>query len=112
QQKTLGAWSERFAGLPAELTAPYLPRPIALRRGGYFRALRDEVWEDDLEAPSRTIVCGDIFELDLALPSALGAHVHLLEREETPEYERAAVKALERGASSPDLRALVARVRG
>ncbi len=112
QQRALGSWSERFQDLPSELAAPSLPRPILLRRGGYFRALRDEVWEDDLDAPSRTLVAGDIFELDLAMPSALGAHVHLLSREETPGYEVAAVSALERGAVSSDLRAIVDRVRG
>ena len=112
QQRALGAWSVRFASLPAEIAAPYLPRPIPLRRGSYFRALRDDVWLDDLAAPEQTIVCGDVFELDLALPSALGAHVHLLTRDETPDYELAAVGALERGSSSADLGALVERVRG
>jgi FMN phosphatase YigB (HAD superfamily) len=112
QQKALASWNARFAGLPAEIAGPHLPRSIPLRRGGYFRALRDEVWEDDLLGPERTIVCGDVFELDLALPSALGAHVHLLANDETPPYEVAAVAALERGGTSVELGALVERVRG
>jgi FMN phosphatase YigB (HAD superfamily) len=112
QQAALGAWNARFAGLPPESANPHIPRPIPVRRGSYFRALRDEVWGDDLSGPERTIVCGDVFELDLALPSALGAHVHLIRREETPSYEVAAVEALPRAATSTDLAAFVERVRG
>ena len=41
-----------------------------------------------------TVVCGDIWEMDLAMPYALGANVHLLDRTtpfDTYEYERYAV---------------------
>jgi FMN phosphatase YigB (HAD superfamily) len=112
QQRTLASWNARFKELPTELAGPHLPRAIPLRRGAYFRVLRDEVWQDDLEGPERTLVCGDVFELDLALPSALGAHVHLLTTGETPDYEIAAVDALERGGASSHLGALLDRARG
>jgi FMN phosphatase YigB (HAD superfamily) len=112
QQRSLASWNARFACLPAEIATPALARPIPLRRGSYFRALRDDVWEDDLAAPEQTIVCGDVFELDLALPSALGTHVHLVKGDDTPDYEIALVEGLERGKTSADLGALVERVRG
>jgi FMN phosphatase YigB (HAD superfamily) len=112
QQRTLAEWNARFARVPEQLAAKYLPRPILLRRPAYFRALRDDVWGDDLAGPERTLVVGDVFELDLAFPAALGAHVHIVTREETPEYELEAVLANERGAASPDLKGLLERVRG
>jgi hypothetical protein len=90
---------------------PGLPRSIPLRRANYFRALRDEVWKEDLEGPSRTLVCGDVFELDLALPAALGARVHLVTREDTPPHEVAAVEAQPRGSASQDLASVPALAR-
>ena len=40
---------------------------------------------------------GDIFELDLALPMALGARVGLVGNPRTPAYEREFVRASPRG---------------
>jgi len=112
--------------LPAPVEAPFqalpaaapgiegLRRPVYLRRGDYYHALCG-VWEHDAAAIPETIVCGDIYELDLAMPAALGCHVHLVTRAEphaTCDYERNAVTALgARGGVSDDLHALVARVR-
>jgi hypothetical protein len=54
------------------------------------------------------LVCGDIFELDLALPLALGCRGHLLERPNALEIERLALQSFgERGTSSSELAALV-----
>ena len=71
--------------------APGLPRPIYLRRGKYYESLR-EIWRATGATPAETLVCGDIFELDLALPAALGAQVVLIERNNTLPYERAATE--------------------
>jgi len=104
-----------FGRLPAAANpVEGLARPIYLRRGDYFHALC-RVWEDDAMAPPETLVCGDVFELDLAMPAALGCHVHLITRaapHATCAYELNAVAALgARGGVSDDLHALLGRVR-
>jgi len=85
-------------------------RPLYLRRGGYFEALCALWGGQNLAA--ETLVCGDIWELDLALPIALGAQVHLVRREEpypTYAYETDAVKSLGARASYGTLRDVLAR---
>ena len=84
----------RFERLP-ESAGDIEGRPIYLRRGGYFEAL-STLWHQE-ERAADTLVVGDIFELDLALPIALGAQVHLVRRElpyPTYRYEIEAVNAL------------------
>ncbi len=82
----------RFDALPAELQVEGLGRPMYLRRGCYFDVLR-ELWERTGSSPETTFVCGDIYELDLAMPARLGACVHMVGRPSTPTYEREAVRA-------------------
>jgi len=80
-------------------------RPIYLRRGSYFEALCATQFPI-----GETLVVGDIWELDLAMPAALGAHVHLIQRTEpfpTYAYELAQVA---KGHSSANLKALLKRV--
>ena len=89
-----------------------LGRPTWLRRGAFFDALAD-VWGSDADGPASTIFCGDIWELDLALPSALGCAVHLVERAAplvTHEAERAAVAMTPGAGISRDLWGLVERI--
>jgi hypothetical protein len=50
------------------------------------------------------VVIGDIFELDLAMPLALGARIGLVSSAQTPPYERAFVAAHPRGRVIDDLR--------
>ncbi len=101
---------ERFARVPAEKCFPGLARPVLPGRGRYFDALA-AIWEETGATPDTTLVCGDIFELDLALPAELGAHVHLITREGTHAYEIDAVRALgARGGVSEGLGALVERL--
>jgi FMN phosphatase YigB (HAD superfamily) len=90
----------RYRALPETLTIEGLSRPIYLRRGYYYGLLARIAAETGVE-PSRTLVVGDIFELDLALPASLGCAVHLVTRAKTPEYERRAVAAF--GRSSAEL---------
>lgn len=82
--------------VPETMELPGLKRPVYLRRMWYFGLLdtlctRAEVeWKD-------VLVCGDIFELDLALPLILGATVALLPNENTPRYEVDFVRSHPRG---------------
>jgi phosphoglycolate phosphatase-like HAD superfamily hydrolase len=107
----------RFEALDGAVRAAGTVRPIYLRRGAYFDALCG-LWRDLGAADyaiAQTLVCGDIWELDLAMPRALGAHVHLIRRAppfDTYPYELA---QLAPGEPSDDLRGLldhVDRLRG
>lgn len=82
----------RFDALPDEQHVPGLRRPILLKRGRYFDTLA-ALWAETGASPEGTLVCGDIYELDLALPALLGARVHMVGRPSTPAYERDAVRA-------------------
>jgi hypothetical protein len=86
------AWTD----VPAELAVPGLERPVLLRRRAYGEILRAIV-AAERATPSELIVVGDIFELDLALPLALGARVGLVAGARTPSYERAFVSGHPRG---------------
>ncbi len=101
-----------FEALPDVVGGLGFSRPTWLRRGAFFDALA-EVWGQDADGPATTIFCGDIWELDLALPSALGCAVHLVERDAplaTHEAEHAAVLTTPRAGFSTDLRGLLERV--
>jgi len=111
------AHRSRFEALDGAVRAPGIVRPIYLRRGAYFEALC-RLWRElgaTDYAIADTLVCGDIWELDLAMPRALGAHVHLVRRAppfDTYPYELA---QLAPGEPSTDLRGLldhVDRLRG
>ncbi len=100
----------RWEGVPAERRVPGLARPLLLRRGRYHDALA-AIWAATGAHPGNTLVCGDVFELDLALPAELGAHVHLVRRERTHAYELSAVSALgARGGVSDGLAAILDRL--
>lgn len=90
-----------FEALPATREVSGLARPVHLLRGRYYELLRALLAEAGVTA-AEVLVCGDIFELDLALPAALGARTHLVTRASTPGYERAAVEA-SGGTWSPTL---------
>ena len=102
----------RFGALPESVQVPALRRPVYLRRGRYFDALA-RIWADTGTSPETTLVAGDIFELDLAMPAALGAQVQFVTRSNALEYERQGILALgARGGMDPSLRALLPRVSG
>jgi phosphoglycolate phosphatase-like HAD superfamily hydrolase len=87
---------DAWTGIDAELALPDLDRPVLLRRRMYHDILKSVLDSagatfDDL------IVIGDIFELDLAMPLALGARVGLVVSSHTPAYERAFVESHPRG---------------
>lgn len=85
-------------------------RPVYLRRATYFEAIC-AAFNNDLARLPTTVVCGDIWEMDLALPYELGANIHLIERAspfDTYGYERkATLQDARRGKVSKDLRGLL-----
>ncbi|MCE9671538.1 HAD family hydrolase [Myxococcus stipitatus] len=101
----------RFDAVPETQTLDgVLRRPIYLRRGRYFEALK-RIWDTTGTRPDQTLVAGDIFELDLAMPAALGAHVQLVARANVLPYELKAIELLgSRGGVDRSLRALLPRL--
>jgi phosphoglycolate phosphatase-like HAD superfamily hydrolase len=90
-----------------------LGRPVYLRRGLYFDAIC-AMWrargEPDFPI-EQTLFCGDIWELDLALPQALGAPVHLIRRAPPyPTYPYELARLTDPGHHSDDLHGLLARL--
>jgi len=98
----------RFDALAKEIEVEGLPRPVYLRRGRYYEVLR-RLWDKYDTGPERTLVVGDIYELDLAMPAALGCAVHLVAGADTAEYERTAMRELPRAACSDGLGAALER---
>lgn len=102
----------RFVGLPTAQQLAGLKRPVWLKRSKYFEILAG-LWAETGTTPQDTLVCGDIYELDLALPAALGARAALMERANTYSYEREAIAQLGvRGKVVSDLRAVADWVQG
>ena len=87
---------DSWDGIAPELALPGLDRPVLLRRRMYFDILRTVLDASGADFSDLTVV-GDIFELDLAMPLALGARVGLVVSPQTPAYERAFVSAHPRG---------------
>ena len=75
---------------------PGLSRPVLLRRRHYHEVIAGLLAAEGADWADLVVV-GDIFELDLALPLALGATVGLVVNDFTPAYERSFVQAHDRG---------------
>ena len=91
-----------FDAVPQELRVPNLERPILLRRRLYHEVLSALLETTGARWSDLTVV-GDIFELDLALPLAMGATVGLVVNQHTPQYE---IDYLDGHASGRTLRTL------
>jgi hypothetical protein len=76
-----------WSGIAAELAMPGLARPVLLRRRHYHDILAGCLRDAGAGGFADLTVVGDIFELDLALPLALGARVGLIASQRTPAYE-------------------------
>jgi hypothetical protein len=87
---------DTWTGVDAEMQLRGLDRPVLLRRRMYHDILK-AVLDDAGATFADLIVVGDIFELDLAMPLALGARVGLVVSSHTPAYERAFVGEHPRG---------------
>ncbi len=101
-----GEWADRWKAIPESITVSGLARPVYLHRGHYFDAIK-KVLEETGVAPEQAIVCGDIWELDLAMPAAMGLRTHLVARPATPEHERRAVRSTPFGTVSSELTGLL-----
>jgi len=88
-----------FDSLPSEQVVPGLSRRIQLKRGPYFDALK-AVWRRAQVSHRETLVVGDVYDLDLALPLALGSHVHLIENAEQRSRYHPALEEVGARASS------------
>lgn len=86
----------QWDGVAPELQLPGLARPVLLRRRTYHDMLA-EVLREAHSSFEELCVVGDIFELDLALPLALGARVGLVRSARTPSYELSFVASHPRG---------------
>ena len=98
---------QRFAKIPAASDQILKERPVYFRRSSFFSAICAS-FNNDLSNLSNTVFCGDVWELDLALPAALGANIHLIERAspfDTYDYERKLTNA-KNGKISTDLNGL------
>ena len=91
-----------WTGAPGEMVIPGLDRTVLLRRRSYFEILQ-QVVDEAGSSFEELVVIGDIFELDLAMPLALGARVGLVTSSRTPDYERAFVTAHPRAKLIDDL---------
>ena len=85
-----------FDLVPESLSLPGLDRPVLLRRRHYFEVL-NRLREQAGIPWSQVWVFGDIFELDLSLPIALGASVGLMANQFTPQWELDYLASHERG---------------
>jgi hypothetical protein len=102
---------DTWTGAPEALAIPGLDRPVLLRRRNYHAILR-AILDEAGAGFADLVVIGDIFELDLALPLALGARVGLVVSAHTPDYERAFVAAHPRGGVIEDVIDIPSFVRG
>ncbi len=93
-----------------DLTLPGLEtRKVMIKRGHYYDVLTT-LFAETGATPATTLVCGDIFELDLALPLALGSRVHLVYHDRTPPYEVAFLQSHALGGVSTELAGVLARL--
>lgn len=85
-----------FDAVEASMQLEGLERPVLLRRHLYFQAIEELRLKQNVEW-SDILVVGDIFELDLSLPLAMGARVALVVNDFTPEYEKNFLQSHPRG---------------
>ncbi len=93
---------DAWTGAPESLALPDLARPVLLRRREYYAIIK-QILDEAGATFADLVVVGDIFELDLAMPLALGARVGLVTSPRTPSYERAFVESHPRGRLIHDL---------
>lgn len=96
---------DQEAPLPEFINIPNLNRKILLKRGHYHSVITQLLQIEGL-GWSDVIVIGDIFELDLCLPLAMGAEVGLVLSEFTPEYERQYLETHPKGHTFASLEAV------
>jgi phosphoglycolate phosphatase-like HAD superfamily hydrolase len=93
---------DAFDAVPESFTIEGLGRPVLLRRRRYHERLSELLAREGSSWEELTVV-GDIFELDLSLPLAMGARVGLAVNPFTPAYEQRFVENHPRGRLIHDL---------
>lgn len=91
-----------FDVLPESMTIPGLNRSVLLRRREYFETL-SAIRNDHGARWEGIAVIGDNFELDLAVPWALGSRIILITNAWTPPWEITFVRGYERGSVATTL---------
>lgn len=87
-------------GMPDRQHFAGFPRPTVIKRPHYRQVLVDKMERTAIKLPadpSKQLVVGDIFELDLALPLAMGWNIGLMANEHTPAWELNFVSSHPRG---------------
>jgi hypothetical protein len=100
--------TDNFDKVPVTQHGPHIGRPLYLRRGNFFNVIAT-IFGKNPGRLATSLFCGDVWELDLALPAAMGANIHLIERAEpfhTYDYERQLTLKAE-GRISDDLTGLL-----
>jgi FMN phosphatase YigB (HAD superfamily) len=103
------ARDDRFNQLEDMVIPGLNARKVAIKRGHYYD-LVSHLWAESGADPEQTLVCGDIFELDLALPLALGCRVHLVHHDQTPPYEVAFLRDHPRASVSVELAGVLEQI--
>lgn len=93
---------DTWHGVATSMKVPGLDCPVLLQRRPYHDQLR-AILDEASASYADLCVVGDIFELNLAMPLALGARVGLVASARTPDYERAFVAGHPRGRVIEDL---------
>lgn len=88
---------DNIDSMPETLSIPNLDRPIYVQRSQYHRILSTILANYDADWTTMTVL-GDIFELDLSLPLAMGSTVGLMRNPFSPAYEVDFLNQHERGA--------------
>lgn len=109
EERTIGnakkyAIDDEFDKVQEAMQLDGLKRPVWLRRAQYYEVLQEIAEREGIGFEDIAVV-GDIFELDLALPMALGMHIGLVPNQYTPRYEINAVKRYEKGRVITDISA-------
>jgi len=97
----------KFEELRASVTSFNIGRPVYLRRPSFFNIIYQVF--NELNTLGGVVFCGDVWELDLAMPAHLGAKIHLVKRAwpfNTYPYEEEATNAA-KGKISDDLKGLL-----
>lgn len=85
-----------WQGVPEQMQVKELQRPILLRRKSYFDVL-ERIRSTYATSFEKMFVIGDNYELDLALPQALGMAIGYVEQPRRLAYEMKAVQRYEKG---------------
>ncbi|MEW6722962.1 MAG: hypothetical protein AB1324_06895 [Candidatus Micrarchaeota archaeon] len=97
---------DSWAGVPESIAPEGFGRPVYLRRKNYWSILENLLMPRSL-GPGELLVAGDIYDMDLALPGFMGAHISIVSRPSTARHFLVAVSSHPGGFVSPALDVLL-----